>query len=104
MNEGKRGGQKRKERTEIVYTTRGLTRARVEPRRPVNKRQTFLLDVYNELPPLRTNIASPVTGQSVAADIVTMTRDGISTRGYDLLSSRGMPRSKNTDTIAKSDY
>lgn len=86
-NGGKRG--KRKERTEIVYTTRGLTRARIEPRRPVNKRQTFLLDAANELPPLRTNIASPVTYQSGAADLVTMTRDGISTRGYDLLSSRG---------------
>ena len=97
-------GQRRSRKThkplDIIFTEKGLTRGRVLD----NKKPKITLD--NNFPFLRSRVASPATN-SIYVESVPMTRDGISTRGYDILSSRGMPRMQTgipLTTIVQSNY
>lgn len=101
-NCGTRQGRNRKTHKplDIIFTEKGLTRGRVLDL----KKPTITLD--NNFPFLRSRIASPATN-SIYVESVPMTRDGISTRGYDILSSRGMPRMQTgipITTIDQSNY
>ena len=96
--------RRKPERLDVVFTQEGLTKARITERR----KPTITMDNQHEFPFLRSSVASPITNQSIY-DNIPMTRDGISTRGYDLLSSRGMPRTQTTNgvplsTIQQSDF
>jgi hypothetical protein len=101
-NCGTRQGRSRKTHKplDIIFTEKGLTRGRVLD----NKKPTITID--NNFPFLRSRVASPATN-SIYVESVPMTRDGISTRGYDILSSRGMPRMQTgipLTTIVQSNY